>query len=47
VLERDLLETLPAVKPYLKMLSERPHFQTVQAARKADAEARAAARAKK
>lgn len=47
VLERDLLEALPPVKAYLKMLNERPHFQTVAAARKADAESRAAARAQK
>jgi glutathione S-transferase len=44
VLERDLLESLPGAKPYLKMLAERPHFQTVQAARKADLEALAARR---
>lgn len=46
VLERDLLDALPAVKPYLKMLSERPHFQAVNAARKADAEALAERRKK-
>jgi glutathione S-transferase len=47
VLERDLIEPLPALIPYLKMLSERPHFQTVSAARKADSEALVAARAKR
>jgi glutathione S-transferase len=45
-LARDLLEPIPAMKPYLKMLAERPHFQTVSAARKADVEALAARRAK-
>jgi glutathione S-transferase len=39
VLGRDLMEAIPGLKPYLKMLGERPHFQTVSAARKADAEA--------
>jgi glutathione S-transferase len=46
VLERDLMEPLPQLKPYLKMLFERPHFQAVQAARKADSEAYAARRKK-
>jgi glutathione S-transferase len=39
VLGRDLMEAIPGLKPYLKILGERPHFQTVQAARKADSEA--------
>jgi glutathione S-transferase len=39
VLGRDLMEPVPGLKPYLKMLGERPHFQTVSAARKADVEA--------
>ena len=40
---KDALEGLPQVKPYLKMLGERPHFQKVQADRKAATEAAAAA----
>jgi glutathione S-transferase len=44
VLARDLMEAIPGLKPYLKMLGERPHFQTVSAARKADAEAYAKGR---
>lgn len=39
VLGRDLLEQMPAVKPYLEMLAERPHFQAVNMARKTDTEA--------
>lgn len=46
VLGRDPLEPLAAVRPYLKMLAERPHFQAVNDARKADSEA-LAARAKR
>lgn len=30
----DMLESVPQVKPYLKMLKERPHFQRVDADRK-------------
>lgn len=30
----DMLEGIAEIKPYLKMLKERPHFQTVDAARK-------------
>ncbi len=43
---RDFLESLPQVKPYLKMLGERPAFARVNADRKAAQEA-IAARAKK
>lgn len=43
---RDFLEEIPQVKPYLKMLSERPAFARVNADRKAAQEA-AAAQAKK
>jgi glutathione S-transferase len=43
---RDFLEDLPAVKPYLKMLGERPAFARVNADRKAAQEAMIA-RAKK
>lgn len=39
---RDFLEGLPQVKPYLKMLGERPAFATVNADRKAAQEARMA-----
>ena len=42
---RDFLEDLPQVKPYLKMLGERPAFARVNEDRKA-AQAAAAARAK-
>ena len=44
---RDALEDIPQVKPYLKMLGERPVFAKVNADRKAAQEAMAAARAKK
>ena len=40
---KDALEGVPQVKPYLKMLGERPHFRKVQADRKAASEAAAAA----
>ena len=43
---RDFLEGLPQVKPYLKMLGERPAFQRVSADRKVAAEAFAARRRK-
>jgi glutathione S-transferase len=43
---RDFLEEMPQVKPYLKMLGERPAFAKVNADRKAAQEA-LAARAKK
>jgi glutathione S-transferase len=36
---RDFLEALPQVKPYLKMLAERPAFRTVNEDRKAAQEA--------
>ena len=39
VLGKDALEELPQVKPYLKMLRERPAFATVDADRKAAQEA--------
>ena len=39
---RDLLEDVPQVKPYLKMLKERPAFARVDADRKAAQEARMA-----
>lgn len=38
---RDFLEGMPQVKPYLKMLGERPHFWRVNEDRKAAAEAMA------
>jgi glutathione S-transferase len=44
---KDALEGLPQVKPYLKMLGERPHFRRVQTDRKAASEAAAAAAAAK
>ena len=40
---KDVLEGLPQVKPYLRMLGERPHFAKVSADRKAASEAAAAA----
>jgi glutathione S-transferase len=42
---KDALEGIPQVKPYLKMLGERPHFAKVNADRKAAQEAAAAAAA--
>lgn len=47
VLGRDALEECPQVKPYLKMLNERPAFKKMNDDRKAATEAMAAARAKK
>jgi len=44
---RDFLEDIPPLKPYLKMLGERPAFARVNADRKAAQEAMLAARAKK
>jgi len=44
---RDALEDCAPVKPYLKMLNERPAFRKVNDERKAASEAMAAARAKK
>jgi glutathione S-transferase len=44
---KDVFEGLPQVKPYLKMLGERPHFAQVSADRKAASEAAAAAAAAK
>jgi len=44
---KDALEGVPQVKPYLKMLGERPHFAKVNADRKAASEAAAAAAAAK
>jgi glutathione S-transferase len=45
---RDFLdEFLPAAKPYLKMIAERPHVQKVNADRKAASDAYAAAKAAK
>ena len=41
---RDFLEEVPQVKPYLKMLNERPAFAKINADRKAAQEALAAAR---
>jgi glutathione S-transferase len=35
VLGRDMLESMPQIKPYLKMLGERPAFKTVNEDRKA------------
>lgn len=46
VLGRDALEDCAAVKPYLKMLNERPAFRKTNDERKAATEAMAAARAK-
>ena len=40
---KDALESVPQVKPYLKMLGERPHFKKVNDDRRAAAEAAAAA----
>jgi glutathione S-transferase len=42
---KDALEGIPHVKPYLKMLGERPHFKTVNADRKIASEQVAAAAA--
>jgi glutathione S-transferase len=42
---KDALEGIPQIKPYLKMLGERPHFKTVNADRKVASEAVAAAAA--
>lgn len=44
---RDVLEDCAPVKPYLKMLNERPAFRKMNDDRKAATEAMAAARAKK
>ncbi len=44
---KDALESIPQVKPWLKMLGERPHFAKVSADRKAASEAAAAAAAAK
>ncbi len=45
---RDFIEELlPAAKPYLKMIAERPHVQKVNADRKAASDAYAAAKATK
>ena len=44
---KDALESIPQVKPYIKMLGERPHFAKVSADRKAAQEAAAAAAAAK
>lgn len=44
---KDVFESVPQVKPYLKMLGERPHFAKVNADRKAASEAAAAAAAAK
>ena len=44
---RDVLDDYPAVKPYLKMLNERPAFKKMNDERKLASEAMAAARAKK
>ncbi|MBS0337998.1 MAG: glutathione S-transferase family protein [Proteobacteria bacterium] len=44
---KDAFEGMPQVKPYLKMLGERPHFAKVNADRKAASEAAAAAAAAK
>ncbi len=44
---RDFLEGLPQVKPYIRMLGERPHFATVHADRKEAQDAAAAAAAAK
>ena len=48
IYKRDLLEEmLPAAKPYLKLISERPTAQKVNAERKAAMESYAAAKAKR
>ena len=47
VLGRDVLEDCAPLKPYLKMLNERPAFRKMNDDRKAATEAMAAARAKK
>ncbi len=44
---RDVLEDCAPVKPYLKMLNERPAFKKMNEARKAATEAMVAARSKK
>jgi glutathione S-transferase len=44
---KDALEDIPQLKPYLKMLGERPHFARVNADRKVASEAAAAAAAAK
>ena len=44
---KDVLESIPQMRPYLKMLGERPHFAKVSADRKAASEAAAAAAAAK
>lgn len=44
---RDVLEDYAPVRPYLKMLNERPAFKKMNDDRKAESEAMAAARAKK
>ena len=44
---KDVLESIPQMRAYLKMLGERPHFAKVSADRKAASEAAAAAAAKK
>ena len=41
---RDFLADIPQLKPYLKMLGERPHFGKVNEDRKVAAEAAAKAR---
>jgi glutathione S-transferase len=38
ILGRDFLEPISAVKPYLKLMAERPHVQRVNADRKVNAE---------
>ena len=40
---KDALESVPQLKPYLKMLGERPHFKRINDDRKAALEAAAAA----
>jgi glutathione S-transferase len=47
VYDRDALEDCALVKPYLKMLNERPAFRKMNDERKVATEAMAAARAKK
>ena len=42
---KDVLEAVPQVRPYLKMLGERPHFAKVNTDRKVASEAAAAAAA--
>lgn len=44
--DKDVLESVPQVKSYLKMFGERPHFKKVIDNRKAALEAAAAAAAK-